>query len=160
MAAISGNEREMPKYTCHKQVWALKIKATKALLSNPQKMELTFEDSHFVSMAVSMNCKPIHRVKVGGYFVVYEDGYQSFSPAEAFEKGYTLTGDRKFALIANQDLEKFIQALNSLKYIRKDFGRTSIKLNYPGLDVIIEEAEKILSDNPAIVPDWYKLGWK
>lgn len=28
--------------------------------------------------------------KVGGYYVVYEDGYESWSPAEAFEKGYTL----------------------------------------------------------------------
>lgn len=27
---------------------------------------------------------------VGGYFVVYDDGYTSFSPAEAFESGYTL----------------------------------------------------------------------
>ena len=27
-------------------------------------------------------------MKVGGYYVVYEDGYKSFSPAEAFESGY------------------------------------------------------------------------
>ncbi|MCK9988658.1 MAG: hypothetical protein AzoDbin1_05130 [Azoarcus sp.] len=26
---------------------------------------------------------------VGGYYVVYEDGYKSFSPAIAFESGYT-----------------------------------------------------------------------
>ena len=26
---------------------------------------------------------------VGGYYVVYEDGYKSFSPAGAFESGYT-----------------------------------------------------------------------
>jgi hypothetical protein len=25
----------------------------------------------------------------GGYFVVYKDGYKSFSPAKAFEEGYT-----------------------------------------------------------------------
>ncbi len=30
-----------------------------------------------------------HKPEVGGYFVVYEDGYQSYSPAKAFEDGYT-----------------------------------------------------------------------
>lgn len=27
---------------------------------------------------------------VGGYYIQYEDGYTSWSPAEAFEKGHTL----------------------------------------------------------------------
>ena len=27
--------------------------------------------------------------RVGGYYVVYADGYKSFSPATAFEEGYT-----------------------------------------------------------------------
>ncbi|HLG97188.1 MAG TPA: hypothetical protein VKX49_12825 [Bryobacteraceae bacterium] len=30
-----------------------------------------------------------HQPQPGGYFVVYEDGYESFSPAKAFEEGYT-----------------------------------------------------------------------
>jgi hypothetical protein len=30
-----------------------------------------------------------HKPVEGGYFVVYEDGYKSFSPAEAFESGYS-----------------------------------------------------------------------
>ena len=30
-----------------------------------------------------------HNPQVGGYYVVYQDGYKSFSPAEAFEDGYT-----------------------------------------------------------------------
>lgn len=31
-----------------------------------------------------------HLPVVGGYVVRYEDGYTSFSPAKAFEDGYTL----------------------------------------------------------------------
>lgn len=31
-----------------------------------------------------------HNPQVGGYYVVYADGYESFSPAQAFEEGYTL----------------------------------------------------------------------
>ena len=30
-----------------------------------------------------------HKPKSGGYFVRYEDGYESFSPAAAFEGGHT-----------------------------------------------------------------------
>lgn len=30
-----------------------------------------------------------HSPLVGGYLVEYADGYQSFSPAKAFEEGYT-----------------------------------------------------------------------
>jgi hypothetical protein len=30
-----------------------------------------------------------HQPEVGGYYVQYEDGYASFSPAAAFEDGYT-----------------------------------------------------------------------
>jgi hypothetical protein len=30
---------------------------------------------------------------IGGYLVIYEDGYQSWSPAEAFEEGYTRLED-------------------------------------------------------------------
>ena len=30
-----------------------------------------------------------HTPQLGGYYVVYDDGYSSFSPAKAFEEGYT-----------------------------------------------------------------------
>ncbi|MGF6308568.1 hypothetical protein ABIB82_002205 [Bradyrhizobium sp. i1.8.4] len=30
-----------------------------------------------------------HNPQVGGYYVVYEDGYKSFSPADAFEGGHS-----------------------------------------------------------------------
>ena len=30
-----------------------------------------------------------HNPQIGGYYVVYEDGYKSFSPAKAFEEGYS-----------------------------------------------------------------------
>jgi site-specific recombinase XerD len=31
-----------------------------------------------------------HKPEAGGYYVVYADGYKSYSPAKAFEEGYTL----------------------------------------------------------------------
>lgn len=38
-----------------------------------------------------------HQPEVGGYFVRYEDGYESYSPAEAFEKGYLALAEAGFA---------------------------------------------------------------
>ncbi len=32
---------------------------------------------------------PVNGPIVGGYWVKYADGYQSFSPQDAFEEGYT-----------------------------------------------------------------------
>lgn len=37
---------------------------------------------------VSIDYFKKHSPKSGGYYVLYEDGYESFSPADAFEKGY------------------------------------------------------------------------
>ncbi|EPJ3208563.1 hypothetical protein JGC44_21260 [Salmonella enterica subsp. enterica serovar Derby] len=38
-----------------------------------------------------------HQSEVGGYFVRYEDGYESYSPVEAFEKGYLTLADAGFS---------------------------------------------------------------
>jgi hypothetical protein len=85
---------EMPRYRCHKEVHALKI----AEVFNPDPVDsegaslcplLRFEDDRYASMEVTPEWAAKHDPKAGGYFVVYEDGYSSFSPAEAFESGYT-----------------------------------------------------------------------
>jgi len=79
---------EMPKYKCHKEVWALKIREivfepnkTGALLyvSDPGYGPVWVEDEYIVK----------HAPEIGGFYVVYKDGYKSFSPAIAFEEGYT-----------------------------------------------------------------------
>ena len=109
---------EMPKYKCHKVVYALKIKELKGypkekpsidelekiLASNDEeKVEILPsgevvsssdgammipEDSRYDSIHLDNNYLRKHNPQVGGYYVVYEDGYKSFSPAKAFEKGY------------------------------------------------------------------------
>lgn len=88
------NHEEMPRYRCHKEVHALKI----AYVLNPDPVDmagaslhplLRFENDHYASMEVTPEWVAKHDPKAGGYFVAYEDGYTSFSPAEAFESGYT-----------------------------------------------------------------------
>jgi hypothetical protein len=95
--AVSGASMEMPRYQSHKQVWALKIKAIDFDIdaANKENREtdgsaiITPEEEGYAPFKVKHEFVRKHDPKVGGYYVVYKDGYTSFSPAEAFEEGYT-----------------------------------------------------------------------
>lgn len=83
---------QMPRYQCHKKVWALKIKSIDmhaVLVDNEVCVMLHFEDDRYAPIAVPWKWIGEKEVTPGGYYVVYEDGYKSFSPAAAFELGYT-----------------------------------------------------------------------
>ncbi len=90
--------REPPKYKCHKEVYAFKIKAidldsTKAQEENRETDGSAFivpEEDGYEPFKVDHEYMRKHKPEVGGYYVVYKDGYKSFSPAEAFEDGYEL----------------------------------------------------------------------
>jgi hypothetical protein len=79
---------EMPKYLCHKQVWALKIKSIDFDAIH-KVTKLTPEESGYAPVVVDQKWMEKHQPVVGGYYVGYDDGYKSFSPAKAFEDGYT-----------------------------------------------------------------------
>jgi hypothetical protein len=79
----------MPAFISHKRVWALKI-AKVHRDEDGQGIALAFEGNRFALRAFTVSQlehKPIP--EVGMYFVQYEGGYFSFSPADAFEKGYS-----------------------------------------------------------------------
>lgn len=81
----------MLKFKSHKVVEAAKIKEIVRLGYNAgtdtEDHGLIFEDGDRVRVAFDWLAK--HAPKVGGYFVRYPDGYTSWSPAAAFEQGYT-----------------------------------------------------------------------
>lgn len=113
-------QSSLPRYKCHKEVNAVKIAAIEfapmprflratcrgcfALGTACGNCErCTWEREHgssrnavitpegeFPSFVVSGEFMAKHKPVAGGYFVVYADGYESFSPAKAFEEGYTL----------------------------------------------------------------------
>ena len=93
-----GNFREMPRYKCHKEVWALKIAeivfdsdvASKEGRETDGTAMITPVEKGFSPFKVDAEYVRKHHPQVGGYFVVYKDGYKSFSPAVAFEDGYSL----------------------------------------------------------------------
>lgn len=84
---------EMPQYQCHKKVWALKIKEIVAQDTGDDEWDgsyvASWEDDGYGPMRLSAAFCEKHSPVAGGYIVVYEDGYQSFSPAQAFESGYS-----------------------------------------------------------------------
>lgn len=80
--------KEMPRYRSHKLVRALKIKKILHHDNNPGAT-IHPADEGYASFQVDAEYLNKHKPHEGGYYVVYEDGYRSFSPAKAFEDGYT-----------------------------------------------------------------------
>ncbi len=90
-------EKEMPLYESHKKVWALKIKEIifDVELAEAKNSEtdgsatITPEEDGYAPFKVDYAYCRKHQPEAGGYYVVYEGGYKSWSPADAFESGYT-----------------------------------------------------------------------
>lgn len=84
---------EMPRYQCHKKVWALQIVDVllpKAAADGEEQAgpRLAFSEP-YSSLGVTADFIEKHNPQPGGYYVVYDDGYRSYSPRKAFEDGYT-----------------------------------------------------------------------
>lgn len=85
---------EMPRYKSHKIVHALKIAAIKRDGEGENRESdgsamITPVEEGYAAFKVDHAYMRKHNPQVGGYYVVYPDGYKSWSPAEAFEGGYT-----------------------------------------------------------------------
>jgi hypothetical protein len=81
----------LPLYECHKKVRAAKI--TDVRYQDPEQSVLTLDpgDGSKIEIWVRNGFIAKHNPQAGGYYVMYEDGYVSYSPAKAFEEGYSLS---------------------------------------------------------------------
>jgi len=89
-----GDFPSLPKYQCHKIVGALKIQSiafAKAAVDGKQggAAIITPTEEGFAPINVDEDYVTRHQPVAGGYFVVYEDGYESWSPEQSFESGYS-----------------------------------------------------------------------
>ncbi|BDD79764.1 hypothetical protein [Burkholderia phage FLC9] len=95
----------IPKYRAHKVVEALKIAAVEGTANVGEAVTLTPADPRFGPFKVThdwwLRNKPVAGTIEGGYWVRYDNGYQSWSPAKAFEDGYTLATDITPELLKN-----------------------------------------------------------
>lgn len=84
----------MPQYQSHKKVWALKILSVVDLgtdtTTDENPLVEVFFEAPFAPRKFNLRGKPTP--EAGWYYIQYADGYESFSPAEAFEEGYKQTG--------------------------------------------------------------------
>lgn len=83
----------MPRYKCHKAVWALKIGAIE--IHEDFSATIAPEDDGFAPFTADSDWgQRFHGNEDDpGYYVVYADGYKSWSPTKAFEEGYTRIGE-------------------------------------------------------------------
>ncbi len=80
-------EQQLPLYRCHKEVRAAKIIA----IEDGGALKLDALCGIEVTVTPGPAWMSRHNPEVGGYFVRYEgDGYESYSPALAFENGYAV----------------------------------------------------------------------
>ena len=86
-AGVSPNQ--LPEYQCHKKVRAFKISS----IEDHGDVFVLNGETSLQACVVFKSFIDKHNPEVGGYYVRYRDGYESFSPADAFEDGYSLITD-------------------------------------------------------------------
>lgn len=79
---MDGIASEMPRYRSHKIIHALEIKAVVG-------RRLSFVEPGFADVEAEIAMFSRYTPIPGDRYVVYPDGYKSFSPKKAFEDGYT-----------------------------------------------------------------------
>lgn len=79
----------LPQWQSHKRVRADKIQ--RISYDDPTGVVTLYFDGD-AKVHVSHQWQIKHHPQVGGYFVMYDDGYSSYSPPGPFESGYTRIG--------------------------------------------------------------------
>lgn len=79
---------EMPRYVSHKKVWALEIDAVSETADAAGARMLSFRDKGYAKMRAPLEMFSRYAPVPGDFYVVYADGYKSFSPRKAFIEGY------------------------------------------------------------------------
>lgn len=83
---------KLPRWQCHKQVTAARIERMESRHDGGATLYFAGGLSVPVTWGYVERCRP----EVGGYWVRYDrlsteaENYESYSPAESFEDGYTL----------------------------------------------------------------------
>lgn len=77
----------LPQYSCHKIVRAARITDIRRAEGDGHPTVLEFGELG-LELPIAPGWAERHQPVPGGYFVVYADGHNSYSPAAAFVDGY------------------------------------------------------------------------
>jgi hypothetical protein len=83
----------LSSYKCHKVVQAGEIEGIvnytdPDTLRTERKLIVTNSEGETDEIKISVDYVEKHKPRAGGYYVLYADGYESFSPADPFLEGY------------------------------------------------------------------------
>lgn len=91
-------DKILKTYTCHKTVQAGEITEVGNYFTNAEgNLVRTVVLDGELSLALPDELFKRYVPVPGDFFVVYADGYRSFSPRKAFLDGYKMSDDRSFA---------------------------------------------------------------
>lgn len=90
---------KLPQYKCHKVVSAGKI----TRLYEAHGMLRVECEALEMPVVIPLDFLQRHAPEVGGYLVMYRDGYLSYSPAEAFEGGYSAFNPEAERMLADNN---------------------------------------------------------
>jgi hypothetical protein len=125
------SKMKMPRYKCHKEVFALKVMQIEEIISNDNYNNscTIIPEAPYEKFTVDGDYRNKHNPVVGGYYVLYDDGYESFSPQKAFEDGYTL--------IPESNIEPKIDKDNTHEEIVTGSAvyHVEYKIPYPHIDI-------------------------
>jgi hypothetical protein len=79
---------EMPRYVSHKKVWALEIAEVSLRGQTSEDRKISFRDEGYAAIVAPGEMFSRYQPVSGDFYVVYADGYKSFSPRKAFLEGY------------------------------------------------------------------------
>lgn len=85
--AAGGEAMKLPRYRCHKEVSAVRILELRA--RSDGGATIIPDAPGLAPLIVSPVYLKKHEPRAGGYYVRYDDGYESFTPPQPFEAGYT-----------------------------------------------------------------------
>lgn len=115
--AVTG--RLLPQYRSHKIVSALEIAHIEGG-ANGAPASILFANPAYTPVAVHGDMFRRYFPHPGDYYVVYEDGYASISPQEAFKNGYTEIEP----VAANSQPERMLKFF-AYEHLRPDLQRIS-----------------------------------
>jgi len=106
-----NNKIELPRWQSHKKVWADKIVEVSSCKQSQSEYDGGFPRSfvwrlacgEFISVSEALKTRG-GDYPLGGYYVRYEDGYESWSPAKAFEEGYARTFEEGYTRIPEREI--------------------------------------------------------